>query len=202
MTATPLRERQSEQVRVAILEAVVAELETKEVDDIVMSGVAEAAAVSLRTLYRYFPDRSALLHAAGEHLYGSLGVPIAIDGPDDVSASFLDAARRLSARPALTRALVQTTAGRAARSSGRGKRVEAIRAALAPLTEGLDPATARWATAAVAHLCSAVSWVTIAEDSGLGDADAQLAAAWAIDTLISALREREAPASHNPRSTP
>jgi hypothetical protein len=70
------------------------------------------------------------------------------------------------------------------------------------LTEGLDPTTARWATAAVAHLCSAVSWVTIAEDSGLGDADAQLAAAWAIDTLISALREREAPASHNPRSTP
>lgn len=201
---TPLRERQAEQVRVAVLDAVVAELETKNVDDIVMADVAAQAGVSLRTLYRYFPDRPALLHAAGEHLYGSLGVPVHITGPADISASFLDAARRLSTRPALTRALVQTTAGREARSAARGQRVEAIRAALAPLTEGVDPDTARWATAVLAHLCSAVSWVTITGDSGLDDSDAQQAVAWAIDTLVAALREtregtRGRPSPSDPR---
>jgi AcrR family transcriptional regulator len=184
---TTLRDRQAQQVRLAVLEAVIAELERKAVDDVSMSDVAAAAGVSLRTLYRYFPDRPSLLHAAGEHLYGSLGVPYDIAGPNDISASFLDAARRLSKRPALTRALVQTTAGRTARSANRRQRVDAIRTALKPLTDGVDADTARWATAVIAHLCSAVSWVAITDDSGLEDADAQRAAAWAIDTLVAAL---------------
>jgi hypothetical protein len=82
---------------------------------------------------------------------------------------------------------VQTTAGRVARSATRAQRVDAVRAALRPLTDRLDAETARWATAVIAHLCSAVSWVSIADDSGLDDADAQQAVAWAIDTVLAAL---------------
>lgn len=190
MSRSTLRDRQAEQVRTAVLDAAIAELENTAVDDIAMGAVAAAAGVSLRTLYRYYPDRAALLQAAGERLYGSLGVPIDISGPDDIAASFLDAARRLSTRPALTRALVQTTAGRAARTPLRSQRVAALRTALKPLTDGLDDDTARWATAVIAHLCSAVSWVSIADDSGLDDADAHRAVAWAIDTLVAALGRR------------
>jgi AcrR family transcriptional regulator len=191
MTAmSSLRERQAEHVREAVLQAAISELESKAVDDVSMSDVAAAAGISLRTLYRYFPDRGSLLQAAGEHLYETLGVPYRIANPDDISPSFREAARRLSSRPALTRALVQTTAGRAARSATRGQRVEAIRAALKPLTEDLDAGTARRATAVIAHLCSAVSWVTITDDSGLDDADAQKAVAWAIDTLVTALQNQ------------
>jgi AcrR family transcriptional regulator len=185
--AVSLRERQAQQVRVAVLEAVIAELETKAADDVSMADVAESAGISLRTLYRYFADRSELLHAAGEYLYSSLGVPFAIDGPEDISRSLLDAASRLSTRPELTRALVRTTAGRATRSAVRGQRVDAIRAALKPVTDGLDADTARWASAVIAHLCSAASWVIIADECGLHEVDAQQAVAWAIDTLISAL---------------
>jgi AcrR family transcriptional regulator len=191
MTAPTLRERQAEQVRAAVLDAVVAELEQRAVDDIAMADVAAAAGISLRTLYRYFPDRAALLHAAGEHLYSGLGIGPEIAGPDDVSASFRDAATKLSARPALTRALVQTTSGRAARSAARVQRVEAIRAALAPVTEGLEPDIARRATAVITHLCSAASWVAVSDDSGLDDDDAQQAVVWAIDTLIEALRSKQ-----------
>jgi AcrR family transcriptional regulator len=186
-TTSPLRERQAQQVRAAVLEAVIAELETKAADDLSMADVAHAAGISLRTLYRYFSDRSELLHAAGEHLYGSLGVPFDIDGPEDISRSLLDAAGRLSARPELTRALVRTTAGRATRSAVRSQRVDAIRAALKPVTDGLDADTARWASAVIAHLCSAASWVIITDESGLDEADAQHAVAWAIDTLISTM---------------
>lgn len=183
-----LRERQAQQVRVAVLEAVIAELESKATDDVSMADVARSAGISLRTLYRYFPDRSSLLHAAGEQLYGSLGVPFDIAGPDDISRSLLEAARRLSTRPELTRALVRTTAGRATRSAVREQRVGAIKTALKPVTDGLDAETARWATAVITHLCSAASWVIITDDSGLDDADAQQAVAWAIDTLISTLQ--------------
>lgn len=182
-----LRERQAQHVRAAVLEAVISELETRAVDDMSMADVARSAGISLRTLYRYFPDRSSLLHAAGEHLYGSLGVPFDIAGPQDISASLLEAARRLSTRPELTRALVRTTAGRATRSAVRGQRVDAIRAALKPATDGIDADTARWATAVIAHLCSAASWVIISDESGLAEPDAQRAVAWAIDALISTL---------------
>jgi AcrR family transcriptional regulator len=200
-TEASLRARQAEQVRRAVLEAVAAELEAKPVDEVSMSDVAGAAGVSLRTLYRYFPDRASLLQAAGEHLYASLGVPIEITGPEGISSSFLDAARRLSTRPELTRALVQTTAGRTARSGVRAERLEAIRATLRPLADQADADTARWATAVIAHLCSAASWVAITDDSDLDEADAQRAVAWAIDTLVAALagqRDDSAGRSHAP----
>jgi AcrR family transcriptional regulator len=166
----------------------VTHLEQRPVDDIVMADVAAAAGISLRTLYRYFPDRAALLHEAGDYLYDSLGISSEVAGPADISGSLLDAAQRLSTRPGLARALVQTTAGRAARSGARAHRVEAIRAALAPLTQGLDAALARRATAVIAHLCSAAAWVSVSDESDLDDDDAQQAVAWAIDTLIAALQ--------------
>jgi len=187
MTATTLRERQAHQVRSAVLDAVAARLEAGGVDELSMGEIAQAAGVSLRTLYRYFPDRAGLLQAAGEHLYASLGVPYDIERPGDIAASFRDAARRLSARPHLARVLVQTTAGRAARSATRAQRVDAIRGALAPVTAELDDDTARYATAVIAHLCSAASWVSIADETGLTDDDAQRAVVWAIDTLIDTL---------------
>ncbi len=190
-TQLSLRERQAEQVRAAVLEAAVAELESRAVDDVSMGDVAAAAGISLRTLYRYFPDRASLLQAVGEHVYGSLQVPFDIAGPEEISASLLDAAHRLSTRPALTRALVQTTAGRTARSGSRAHRVAAITAALAPVTQDLDPATARWATAVIAHLCSAVSWVSITDDSGLDEPDAQQAVAWAIDALVATVQDEQ-----------
>jgi AcrR family transcriptional regulator len=176
-----------------MLEAAISQLETKAANDVSMAEIAESAGVSLRTLYRYFPDRASLLQAVGEHLYASLGVPFEISGPETISASLLDAAKRLSTRPQLTRALIRTDAGRATRSAVRGHRVEAIKTALEPVTADLDADTARWATAVIAHLCSSASWVFISDESGLGDEDAQHAVAWAIDSLISSLRQQPPP---------
>jgi AcrR family transcriptional regulator len=184
-----LRERQAQQVRTAVLDAVIAQLETRSFDDVSMAEIAEAAGLSLRTLYRYYPDRESLLRAAGEHLYAALDVPFEIDGPEQISASFQQAARRLSSRPELARALVRTTAGRTARSATRSRRVEAIRTALTPVADGVDADTGRWATAVIAHLCGAASWVMIADEAGLTDAEAQRAVAWAIDRLVSSLEQ-------------
>ena len=186
--ATTLRERQARQVREAVLEAVLVQLESRDVDDVVMADVAAAAGVSLRTLYRYFPDRASLLTAVGEHVVSSLGLPVEIAGPAQISASFGEAAKRLSTRPQLVRALVRTTAGRAARSEMRTQRVAAINHALESLTSTLDADTGRWATAVITHLCGAASWVLIADETGLDDNDAQAAVTWAIDTLVSALQ--------------
>ena len=82
---------------------------------------------------------------------------------------------------------MQTTAGRAPVRPRGSNGSAAIRAALAPLTQALDEDTARRATAVIAHLCSAASWVAVSDDSGLDDDDAQQAVAWAIDTLIQSI---------------
>lgn len=194
-----LRERQAEQVRISVLDAAIAQLEARASDDVSMAEIAQAAGLSLRTLYRYFPDRDSLLHAAGEHLYSSLDVPYDIDGPEQISASFQQAAKRMSRRPELTRALVRTTAGRAARSATRSRRVEAINAALRPLTGELDATTVRNAAAVIAHLCSSASWVAIADETGLKDAEAQRAVAWAIDRLVASL-DQPAPGRNSTRT--
>lgn len=183
-----LRNQQAKQLRSAVLDAVIARLASKAPDDISMAEIAELAGISLRTLYRYFPDRASLLQSAGEHLYLNLGVPVDVAEPKDISKSFREAARRLADRPRLTRALVKTGAGQVARSGVRRKRVDAIRAALEPATAGLDRDLARRATALITHLCSATSWVSVADESGLSDADAQAAVSWGIDTLIDALQ--------------
>lgn len=187
-----LRERQAEQVRGAVLEAAISELENKGADDVSMADVAGVAGISLRTLYRYYADRTSLLRAVGEHLYGSLGVPFDISGPEAISASFREAAARLATRPQIARALVQSTAGRSVRSAVRGARVDAVRKALKPLTDELDAQTAQWATAVITHLCGAASWVLIADESDLDAADAQRAVSWAIDSLISSLHGKTA----------
>jgi AcrR family transcriptional regulator len=196
--ASPLRQRQAQQVRSALLEAAIRQLEGS--GGVSMAEVAEAAGVSLRTLYRYFPDRASLLGAAGDHLYRSLGIPFGIAAPDNIAASFLEAARRLGTRPLLARALVRSEAGTLSRSSVRRERLEAIRDALEPLT--VDPCTARRASAVISHLCSAASWMSIADECGLSDSDAQEAVAWAIDTLVTTLRkEARRPRPHRKQAT-
>lgn len=184
-----LRQRQGQQVRTAVLEAAIGALETRDVDDLSMADIAEASGVSLRTLYRYFPDRASLLEEAGERLYAQLGVRFDIVAPEEIAASFRDAARRLSARPKLTRALVQSRAGRVTRSGVRGQRVQAIGAALESISTAVDPGLARRARAVITHLCSAAAWVGVAEESGLPDPEAQEGVAWAIDALVRTLRQ-------------
>src|SRR5690348_13557328 len=187
--AMPLRQRQAQQVRTALLEAAISQLEGGMGSDVSMVEVAEAAGVSLRTLYRYFPDRASLLGAAGDHLYRSLAVPFESARPEDIAASSREAARRLGARPQITRALVRSEPGNLSRSTVRRQRLEAIRGALKPLTDALDPRTAQRASAVIAHLCSAAAWVSIADECGLSDADAQETVGWAIDALEASLRK-------------
>ena len=72
MPASPLRERQASLARTAMFEALVHHLESRDADDIAMEDLAQEAGVSRRTLYRYFPTRSALLAEASEWIRDEL----------------------------------------------------------------------------------------------------------------------------------
>jgi AcrR family transcriptional regulator len=185
----PLRERQAEQVRAAILDALVARLEREAPEDVPIDELASDAGVSRRTLYRYFPSKDALLAAAEERLVARLRLPTEFASADQISAAFRETSYQLEAYPTLARALRQTTASRL-RPPLRARRIEALARVLEPLTRDLDAPEAQRIVAVIAYLCSANAWVMIGDESGLAGEEIRAAVSWAIETLLVDVRRR------------
>ena len=197
--ASSLRDRQAAVIREAILDALAGRLDHDDPDDVAMTQVAADAGISLRTLYRYFPTRDAMFNAVGDHVVTRLGLPREINGADDISPVFLESARRGAQSPQLVRAMLWTRLGRRARSAHRRRRVESITAALAEVTSHLPPAEARRREGAIVYLCSLPAWITVSEECELSAEDARQGIAWAIETLVGALRqENERAAARRP----
>ena len=133
-----------------------------------------------QTLYRYFPTREAMFDAVGDHMVARLGLPTEITGADDIAPVFLESAMRGAQSPELVRAMLWTRLGR---------RVESISAALAEVTSHLPAAEARRRQAAIVYLCSLPAWITVSEECELSAEDAREGIAWAIETLVGALRQ-------------
>ena len=197
MPASPLRERQASLARTAIFEALVHHLESGDADDIAMEDLAQEAGVSRRTLYRYFPTRSALLAEAAEWIRDELlQLPVEI-GDEGIAGSFRKAASRLSHRPELARALLRSTTGRMLRSGYRSARVEAIRLALRREVPGLGRRDIDRAAPILSYLCSSNAWISIQDESGLDTRHAQAAVEWAIEALLAQLRDGATPTPAN-----
>ena len=185
-----LRDRQAELVRAQILDALVARLEYETPDQLSIDDLARDAGVSRRTLYRYFPNREALMVAAEERLVVRLGLPLDFDGPDSIAPSFREASHRLELHPRLARALRQTSISRSRRSPLRVRRLQGLAQALEPVTRALPADEAERAIAIMGYLCSANAWLTISDEAGLPPDEVRAAITWAMSTLICNLRHR------------
>ena len=188
-----LRERQAEIARTAILDAAADCLRAKDPDDVSLADLAIRAGVSLRTLFRYFPTRDDLFSEAGRRLHEAMGLSPDV-GDDDVAASFLSASAALAKEPVLARNLLLTSTGRRVRAPGRRQRQASIARAVTSASRGLTPSATTSAAAVIGYLCSAASWVTICDETGLDPDSARKAVAWAISTLMSAVATGDGPA--------
>jgi AcrR family transcriptional regulator len=189
MPGSTLRERQASVARRAIFEALVRHLEAGDADEIPMEELAQEAGVSRRTLYRYFPTRSALLAEAAEWIRDDvLQLPVQI-GEEGITGSFHEAAARAADRPALARALLRTTTGRKLRGDFRRARVDAIRSALEREVPGLSRRDLDRAAPVLSYLCSSSTWISIQDESGLDARHAQAAVKWALEALLAQLRD-------------
>src|SRR5688572_27376997 len=90
---SPLREEQAEQTRVKLLETLTELLaDDAHGDDVTVALVAERAKVSVRTAYRYFPTKDAMLDAFNKWMRVRLGSPeptTSIEGLPDMAAKLL-----------------------------------------------------------------------------------------------------------------
>src|SRR4051794_26136499 len=106
-----LRDEKSAFVRERILGAVAELLERDSAAELTMPQVAGLSGVSLRTLYRYYPTREALLGASGRWIGGELlkqGFPASLD---DIAYSFEVACGEFDERPGLVRAMALSQLG-------------------------------------------------------------------------------------------
>lgn len=182
-----LQSRQSALARQAILQALVAHLESGDVDQVSMEDLAREAGVSRRTLYRYFPTRTDLIAAAGDWVRGEVFKLDPAIGDGGIAASFRAGTASMQARPRLARALLRTDTGRAARTSFRAARAEAIRREVRARAPNLSKRDAESAAAVLTNLCSLHAWVSLQEESGLSPERAQEALLWAIEIIQNEL---------------
>jgi AcrR family transcriptional regulator len=190
MKTASLRDQQAAVARERILQGVAELLERDGADELTMPQVAGVSGVSLRTLYRYFPTREALLDAAGRWIGGELlkqGYPTTLD---DVADSFERACREFDERPGLVRAMAMSEVGRAARSARRRERLDAIRQLLDGEVGALPERELRQAEAVLAYLHNMLAYTTLREEQGLAGTEIGEALGWAIRTLVADLRRR------------
>jgi AcrR family transcriptional regulator len=184
---SPLRERQSEQTRRLILEALVEQLADAGLDDFSIPRLADRAGVSLRTVYRYFPTRDALLDACEDFIEGIVDFPPPTN-PDELA----DAAEWLfplfDKHEVLILAQHETPPGRAVRARGRSRRAEGYRDALQDATSHLTKTEARAALAIVGRLLSSATWKEFRAEHGMSGRESGKAVSWALRTLLADLR--------------
>jgi AcrR family transcriptional regulator len=190
MASITLREQHAAATRERILEAVADLLEREPAEELTIPAVAEVSGVSLRTIYRYYPTRDALLEAAGRWIGDELLKHPYPRDLDEIADLYQDGARDFDARPGLVRALAFSQLGRRVRGYRRRERLDAIATILRrELTELSEPELRR-AEGVLAYLHNMLAYTTLREESGLGGDEIGEAIGWAIRTLVADLRRR------------
>jgi AcrR family transcriptional regulator len=188
MPTQTLREQNAEATRARILAAVAGLIERGDVDELTVPDVAEASGVSLRTIYRYYPSRDALLEATGRWIGNELMRHPYPRTLDEVAEAYRVGVDEFAERPGLVRALALSQLGRTVRGYRRRERLAAIRKALRTELPELDEEELRRAEAVIAYLHNMLAFTTMREENHLTPDEIGEAVAWAIRTLVDDLR--------------
>jgi AcrR family transcriptional regulator len=179
-----LRDQQADLTRELIMRAFQGLLQNDHPDAITYPQVAEAAGVSLRTVYRYFPTRVDLLQSAQAWLAEFTG-GVRWEDPrtvDDLAGAVPEMGRIFDEHTNVFRAL--------AGDELQEQRRDAVAAAVAEVSGNLPPEEARRAEAILGHIRSGRAWLVLHDHYGL-DGDEILATLdWAASTLLEDVRRR------------
>lgn len=158
-------------------------------EDLTFAKVARAAEVPERTLYRYFPNRNALLAAAYQAANRRIGFegsrPTSLDGLADLIRRAFPVFDDLA--PVVHELLVAPE-GRAARLADAQDRRDAFLTLVRAEAPSLDTITTRRVAAAVQVLGSAATWQALREHWELDGQEAAEAAVLAVQLLIDGAR--------------
>ncbi|MGI9604218.1 MAG: TetR/AcrR family transcriptional regulator [Acidimicrobiales bacterium] len=182
-----LRDKQRAATRSQIVDALLVLLETDAPATISMPTVADAAGVSLRTLYRYYPNKADLLDAAGSWFDEGIRSDRAHFGvnTDNLLAYQRDLWSEFGRHIGAVRAQHATPAGREIRIHRLPHQRTEVAAALDRLSVDLDPDDrARLIDAAIATVSSA-NFLELVDRMGHDPIDGAELAVWMIEAMVA-----------------
>jgi len=182
---SPLRQQYAAQTRERILDAAIDALNGSETDQLTIAGVAKAAGVTERTVYRHFATREDLLRAVWPRMQARMGMT---GFPETVAALIAAPERifpRFAAEEGGVRASMASEAGREIRRAANPERQKAFLACVREAQPELDAATRRRRAAVIQLIGSAHGWAAMKDYWGFSPEEAGRAAAEAIALLLA-----------------
>ena len=180
---SPGRQARAEATRRRIVEAAVGLLGEGGLE---VPAVAAAASVSVPTVYRYFPDREALLDAVHTHLRERLGPGVRPATLEDVASAAVTRIDGFERNEAVVRAALATPGFLEALQRSRDAHAARL---LAPRTRHLDAEDARAVRALLLQLSDAPTWLALKDEHGVAPEAIGRVVGWAISALLDRLRE-------------
>jgi AcrR family transcriptional regulator len=193
--SSPLRDEQANRTREQILDALTTLLGEHRADEITTRMIAEGAGVSQPTVYRHFPDRTALMEglaARVEYLAEGFGpLPTTID---DWMARAVDMFATADEHAVAATADVILNSDPRRYSGPSRQRSESLLQSLAQAFPELDARDQVRVGAVYRVLASAQTWLRLREEFGMTGAESGEVVGWALGVLTNALQAGEFPA--------
>lgn len=152
--------------------------------------IAERAGIARRTVYRYFPDRAALMDAALLRVRERAGVGVGYpDSAEDLLATLEPIYTGFDAIAPIAVMTRTTPQGRTLRLAQKDQRVARYRRALADAVKDL-PEEDRTLATAMLQVLHTTPWLEMRDQWDLDGRQIARATGWAVRTLLNDLRRR------------
>jgi AcrR family transcriptional regulator len=189
---SPLRDRQKQQTRDLILDAVAVILRRANLEDVTVTEVARTAEITERTVYRHFATREELLtafwrRALRAFIRGQTGDLASLDEFFDLTRATF---RRFEENEGVIRAIAGSAEGREVRKKPNEQRLETLTRLFAGLLPDLPPEQTRMIAVAAHALASASGWSHMRDFCGVRGEDAADAVTFAIGLMTEAAAQR------------
>lgn len=175
----------------AILAAYSELIEEVGTDDVSFRLIALRAGVGERTVFRYYPTRVDLLLATSAWIEHTIFTRQESESIFDVPLAIREAMAAYDRRPELAH-VVAETAMRGVNGSEAAPHRDRFDAMLRAEVPTLDEHERRLLVAALCHLDSSTTWVTMRRELGMTGRDIADAAMWSAEALLDPIRDRVA----------
>lgn len=203
MTVPPvsLRERQAAATRHLIVDVALQLTLAQPPEPVTHERIAELAGIGVRTTYRHYPSRTALMQALWERIRAETNTRFPTNETEVVEFARTQF-REFNRQEAIVRASLSFSASTELRARGSLEGRPAFRSSLAAITAGLPPVEQRRLIALCLAIYSAPFWQLLRDRGELREDEPGDAAAWALDTLLASARSRATRASSPAASPP
>ncbi len=181
-----------EQTRQMIIERAAELLADPTVSELTVADAAARAGVSVRTAYRYFPTKEALLDGIDDWMMRTAGAaPRYPDRLDQLPAMIRALYPSFDEHDAVLRASMRTPHGREARARRKAQQVRNLTKLVENEAPGLDPVQQKRAAGALHAVLSADSYFNLRDAWGLSLDEAIESTLWGIEAIAARLRRKK-----------